>query len=168
MNKLNMGTRHPIMDLQGNAIFAGNGNVVLGYTLKLPEVHSLSSTDFDELHSTWFQAFKSLPVGTVIHKQDVYLKKSYSADKLPKNTFLSKATQHYFKGRDSLDHQSYLFFILTKNRALNNAKYVNPFQKVSHSIPESLDESISRFKTVVNDAASFINNSRKIIWNLKY
>lgn len=163
MNKLTLASKYPIMDLQGNTIFASNGNVVLAFSISLPEIHTLTSSDFDELHSAWFQAFKSLPVGTVIHKKDIYLKKSYSADKLPKNTLLSKATHDYFNGRDYMDHMTYIFFILTKNRALNNAKYVNPFQKVSHSIPDSLEESISRFKTVVNDAVSFINNSRKVL-----
>lgn len=163
MTKTNLAARHPIMEVQGNTIFASNGNVVLAYSITMPEIHSLSSIDFEELHGVWFQAFKSLPVGTVIHKQDIYIKKSFASENLPSSSFLSKATHHYFKGRKFMEHKSFLFFVLTKNRALNNAKYVNPFQKISHSIPESLDESISRFKTVVNDAASFINNSRKIV-----
>ncbi|MET6989158.1 TraG family conjugative transposon ATPase [Sediminicola arcticus] len=165
MTKTNLATRHPIMEVQGNTIFASNGNVVLAYSITMPEIHSLSSIDFEELHGVWFQAFKSLPVGTVIHKQDIYIKKLFASENLPKSSFLSKATHHYFKEREFMEHKSYLFFTLTQNKALNNAKYVNPFLQVANGVTEQLDDSIFRFTTHVNDAVSFINNSRKVFFD---
>src|SRR5690606_9192838 len=60
------------------------------------------------------------------------------------------------------EHQCYLFFILTKNKALNNSKYVNPFRKVSKSIVQEMDDTISTFISSVSDSVSFINNSRKM------
>ena len=75
MSKLNFNAYHPIMDIQNHVVFGSNGNVVLCYQVVQPEIYSLSETDFEELHGMWFQAFKSLPVGTVIHKQDMYQKK---------------------------------------------------------------------------------------------
>ncbi len=134
MNKINLSTYQPIADIQDNIIFANNGNVVFCYEVNLPEIYSLSEKDFEDIHGAWFQALKSLPVGTVVHKQDIYLKKSYSSEKLPNTTFLEKATHEHFKGRGHIEHKCYLFFILTKNKALNNPKYVNPFRKVSKGI----------------------------------
>ena len=84
MKKINLHSYHPILDIQNHVAFANNGNVVLCYQVNLPEIYSLSESDFDELHGTWFQAFKSLPIGTVIHKQDIYQKSYYTADELPK------------------------------------------------------------------------------------
>jgi hypothetical protein len=162
MNKINLSTYRPIADIQDNIIFANNGNVVLCYEAVLPEIYSQSEIDFEELHGAWFQALKSLPVGTVVHKQDVYLKKSYSSEDLPNNTFLEKATHDHFKGREYMEHRCYLFFILTKNKALNNAKYVNPFRKVSKSIIRELDDNVQRFIGSVSDSVSFINNSRRV------
>lgn len=162
MNKINLSTYQPIADIQNHILFANNGNVILCYKGNLPEIHSLSEKDFEDLHSVWFQALKSLPVGTVIHKQDVYLKKSYTSDALPNNTFLEKATHEYFKCRGYIEHQCYLFFILTKNKALNNAKYVNPFRKVSKGIPNELDDNLKSFSNSVSDSVSYINNSRKM------
>ena len=162
MSKINISALRPIADIQDNLVFANNGNVVLCYEVKLPEIYSLSEKDFEDIHSSWFQAIKSLPIGTVIHKQDVYLKTNYSAEQLPNKTFLEKATHNHFKGREYMRHQSYLFFILTKNKKLNNSKYVNPFKKVSKEIIGELDDAIKSFMGSVSDSVSFVNNSRKI------
>ena len=162
MDKINLSAYQPIADIQDNMIFANNGNVILCYEGDLPEIYALSEKDFEDIHSAWFQATKSLPVGTVVHKQDVYLKKSYSSEKLPNTTFLEKSTHAHFKGREHIDHKCYLFFILTKNKGLNNPKYVNPFRKTAKGIVQKLDDNIKSFANAVSDSVSFINNSRKM------
>ncbi|WP_159021456.1 TraG family conjugative transposon ATPase [Formosa sp. L2A11] len=161
MNKINLSAHHPISDIQDHIIFANNGNVIFCYEGYLPEIYSLSERDFEDLHGTWFQTFKSLPVGTVVHKQDVYLKTAFTASQLPNDTFLEKATHAHFKGREQIEHKSYLFFVLTKNKALNSPKYVNPFKNISKKIVRELDENTKSFENAVRDAISFINNSRK-------
>lgn len=162
MKKINLVAYHPILDLQGHIIFANNGNVVLGYQVHNPEIYSLSEKDFEDIHGSWFQAFKSLPVSTVIHKQDIYRKSHYTANKLPNDTFLQKATHDYFKGRGYLQHSCYLFFVLPHNKALNVPKFVNPFRKVEKGIHKQMDHTVKEFIASVNDAVSFVNNSRKI------
>ncbi|MCG2459465.1 TraG family conjugative transposon ATPase [Flavobacteriaceae bacterium F89] len=162
MKKINLSAYRPITDIQDNIIFANNGNVVLCYEGVLPEIYSLSEKDFEDIHGAWFQALKSLPTGCVVHKQDIYLKKSYSSEQLPNTTFLEKATHRHFKGREYMEHRCLLFFVLTKNRALNNRKFVNPFRKVSKDIVQKLDDYVNSFIGSVNDSVSFINNSRKM------
>ncbi len=162
MSKINIAKYRPVKDIKGHLIFSNNGNVVACYRVQLPEIYSLSEKDFEDLHSNWFQAIKSLPVGTVVHKHDIYFKKSFTSENLPNDTFLSKATHDYFKGREHMEHHGYLFFTLTKNKQLNNPKYVNPFRKVDVKIPEVLQENLQRFRAAVNDSVSFINNGRKV------
>ena len=160
--KTNLATVHPIVDVQENIVFSNNGNVVLCFKLDLPEVYSLSERDFEEMHGIWFQAMRSLMSGCVIHRQDIYRKKKYSAEKLPKNSFLEKATYDHFRGREYLDHESYLFFIWPKNKALNNPKYMNPFRKIGAKLPLKLEGDVLEFRRAVNDSVSFLNNSKKI------
>ena len=162
MHKMNLNTHHPILDIQNHMVFANNGNVVLYYKVSLPEIHSLSEPDFEELHSMWFQAFKSLPVGTIIHKQDIYQKLGYPAEQLPNRTFLEKATHDYFLGREHLGHQSFLFFVLPLDKALNASKYVNPFRKTEKGLHRKMDVQVAEFITAVNDAVSFVNNGRGV------
>ncbi|GAA3657394.1 TraG family conjugative transposon ATPase [Flavivirga jejuensis] len=166
MKKINLSAYHPILDIQDHIIFANNGNVVLCYKGDFPEIYSLSEKDFEDIHGSWFQAFKSLPVSTIIHKQDIYEKETFKAVMLPNNSFLEKATHNYFKGRDYIKHASYLFFVLPLNKALNASKFTNPFRKVEKGIYKQLDHNVSEFITLVNDAISFINNSRKVHFKL--
>lgn len=162
MPRINLNSHHPILDIQNHVVFANNGNVVLCYKVALPEIHSLSETDFEELHSMWFQAFKSLPTDTVIQKQDIYQKVGYDAHQLPNRTFLEKATYEYFKGREYLSHQSYLFFVLPLDKTLNASKYVNPFRKTKKGFHRKLDLQVAEFITAVDDAVSFVNNSQRV------
>ena len=162
MNKINLTSYHPIVDIQDNVVFANNGNIVLCFKGVLPEIYSLSEKDFEDMHGAWFQAVKSLPTGCVVHKQDIYIKQKYTSSQLPNTTFLEKATHAHFKGREFMEHRSYLFFILTKNNALNNSKFVNPFRNVSKNILREMDETVNSFIGSVSDSVSFINNSRKI------
>ncbi len=162
MKKIDFSTYNPIIDIQDNIIFANNGNVVLCYEGILPEIYSLSEKDFEDMHGSWFQALKSLPIGTVVHKQDIYLKKEYNASQLPNNTFLEKATHKHFKGREHMSHRCFIYFILTKNKSLNNSKYVNPLKKTSKGAVQKMDNTLSRFIGAVSDSISFINNSRKM------
>ncbi|MBI6116007.1 TraG family conjugative transposon ATPase [Salegentibacter maritimus] len=162
MNKINLSISPPIAAVRENMVFAANGNVIMAFQVILPEIYSLSENDFEEIHSAWFQALKSLPTGIVIHKQDIYLKRNYAAEQLPKNTYLGKATHSYFKGREYLEHRSYFFFIHTGNKAFNRAKYVNPFKKVNRNVTTELDDNLKKFQNSVNDAVSYLNNSRKL------
>ncbi|MDC9722243.1 MAG: TraG family conjugative transposon ATPase [Urechidicola sp.] len=162
MKKINLAAYHPILNIEQHIVFANNGNVVLCYKGDLPEIYSLSEKDFEDIHGSWFQAFKSLPTSTVIHKQDIYKKADYTSEILPNDTFLEKATHDYFKGRNYLKHSCYLFFILPFNKALNASKFTNPFRKVEKGIHKKMDHNVKEFITSVNDAISFINNSRKV------
>lgn len=162
MKTINFSAYHPILNIENHVVFASNGNVVLCYEVTLPEIYSLSENDFEQLHGTWFQAFKSMPSGTVIHKQDVYKKSKYTAENIPNKTFLQKATHDYFKSREFINHTSYLFFVLPLDKALKAGKYVNPFKKVENGIHKKLDYQVHEFIQVVHDAVSFVNNGRKI------
>ncbi|GMN08430.1 TraG family conjugative transposon ATPase [Croceitalea sp. MTPC5] len=162
MSIINIAKYNPIIDMQDNILFANNGNVIACYKGVLPEIYSLSEKDFEDMHGTWFQALKSLPVGCMIHKQDVYLKKGFTAENLPNDTFLAKATHQHFKGREFIEHTSYLFLTLVRNKALNNPKYVNPFRKVSKGIHQELNQTVHSFIGAVNDSVTYINNSRKV------
>ena len=140
MKKIELSACHPIADIRANGVVANNGTVALCYESILPEIYSLSETDFEDIHGTWFQALKSLPIGCVVHKQDVYVKRTYTGESLPDKTFLAKATHGHFKEREYMDHRCFLLFIFTGNKALNNPKYVNPCRKVPKDLPLELDE----------------------------
>jgi conjugation system TraG family ATPase len=160
MNSIDLSNYHPILDIQNHVVFASNGNVVLCYELELPEIYSLSEKDFEEMHGIWFQALKSLPTGTVVHRQDCYQKLAYTSENLCDRTFLERATHNYFKGREHLVHTAYLFFVLPLDNTVNASKYVNPFRKVEKGYHRKLDVQVAEFIKAVDDAVCYINNSK--------
>ncbi len=157
---INIHEKNPIADIQEHVVFAANGNVIFCYSIDYPEIFSLSEKYFDEIHTTWTQALKNLPSGTVVHKQDIFLKEKYTAQALSESSFLSKATHDYFKGREYINHSGYLFITYTQNKALNNPKLVNPFTKFQANTVTALDNNLKEFSTHVDDVANYINNSR--------
>lgn len=160
--KIDLLEYHPIADISGNLVFSTNGNLVCCFKADLPEVYALTEKDFDDMHSLWFQALRSLPGGLVVHKQDIYRKKAYAAEGLPGGTFLAEATSSYFNGRKYLEHKSYLFFIMPGNNALVSKSCINPFRKTAQRIPEQMHEKVQEFVGVVNDTVSFLNHDKQL------
>jgi len=157
--EMNLNDAYPIIAIEDSLVFANNGNMLLGFRLLLPESFTLSEKDYEQIHSLWFQALKSLPPGILVHKQDRYQKVCYDASQLPSTTFLQKATRDHFQGRSFLKHQSLLFFIWPCNKALNHSRYCNPFSQVKTHIATDLDEKAMVFITAVNDTVRFLNQS---------
>ncbi len=162
---INLQQYYPIIDQKENLVFLANGNISLGYQLELPEIFSLSESAYEKLHSSWFQALKTLPVGTIVHKQDVYLKKDFEANELPGNTFLSKATKKHFDGRQRLEHRSYLFFTWPLNKSFSRPRMANPFVKLPKKLPTKLSTDTRQFMEAVSDAVGYLNNTGNL--NLK-
>lgn len=160
--KLNLNNHYPIIHQQGNLLYLNNGNVCLVYRLSLPEVFSQSEEDFGKLHGQWQQAFKNLPSGTIVHKQDLYLRKAFDPEPLPGSSFLARATREYFHDREYLEHRSYLIFSWPKNRAFNKGALSNPFVKIRSSIPENSDQNFEIFRQAVQEAISYLNNASTI------
>lgn len=162
MKKLNLSTHFPILDIQDHLVYAANGNLVLGYRVLLPEIYTLGESDFEELHSLWFRAFKELPSGTIVHKQDLYQKTNFTAEKLPQETFLQKATRTYFNGRRYLQHHSFLFFIWPADVNLKITGYVNPFARVKQMTLDKMDHQAKVFIEATRDAIAYLCSNGKI------
>ena len=57
-------------------ILTRNGCVSVAFRMYNPECYSLHRTDLEERNARLYQAFKHLPSGSFVHKQDVSLKGS--------------------------------------------------------------------------------------------
>ena len=57
----------PIYGVEQDMILSKIGDITLGYRLILPEIFTLSSNDFENLHQSWLRAIRLLPAGTVLH-----------------------------------------------------------------------------------------------------
>lgn len=99
----------PIYKVENDAILTKQGDVTCVFKLDLPEIFTLSTSEYDTLHQIWLKAMKVLPAGTIIHKQDWFCKQMYDPPQdVPGQTFLANRSNAYFAGRPFLAHSCYV------------------------------------------------------------
>lgn len=148
-----------VIHREGHYCYTNNGAIVYGYKITLPERYTLAEKDFDALHDLWYNALKDFDKGTVIHKQELFLKRKFERLKNDK-TYLQKATNRHFNGRDFLEHHSFIFFIL-RTQAVFTKNIQNPFKKPVKK-KELLDQinQEKNYADKVERAVDYLNNSR--------
>lgn len=153
----------PLIGVENNIAFSCNGNIIYCYKLELKETYSCSESNYDEIHSIWHAALKLLIPGTIVHKQDIFLRNKCDVSSLPQNNYLQKATVKHFKNREKTEHYSYIFFVLPDSKLLNADQIQNPFKKtISIKEFEKDQEKKEAFYSEVKNCIEFINNSRLI------
>lgn len=66
-----------------SVILTRSGSICVPFELRQPECYSLSPEDIDERDRMYREAFRHMPDGTYVHKQDVFLKRTTTAAKVP-------------------------------------------------------------------------------------
>jgi hypothetical protein len=72
--------RLPILEIKDDCIVSKQGDLTIGLEITKPEIFTLSSDNYETLHQAFVKALKVLPVGSVFHMQDIYVKDAYQAD----------------------------------------------------------------------------------------
>ncbi|WP_410220788.1 TraG family conjugative transposon ATPase [Pedobacter sp.] len=129
--KVMMDERIPIMDVEHDCILSKQGDFTVAYRVELPEIFTMSDTDYESFHQTWIKAIKVLPKFTVLHKQDWFIEGTYKADFTKEDaSFLSRASEQFFNERPFLNHSCYIF--LTRkpaNRKVGSSLFSNLIRK---------------------------------------
>lgn len=101
----------PLYKMENGFLLSKQGDVTLCLELELPEVFTLSTEEYDRLHALWTKAMELLPVGSVLHKKDVFTKDEIGMVSQQKD-FLSLSANSHFKGRTTLKHRSFLMLTM--------------------------------------------------------
>lgn len=148
-----------ILFLENNEVFFSNGCFGLAYRVNLPEKYSLGEEDYLSLNEYWNKSLKDLPIGTIFYKQDAFIKKPFDASNFPEDNFLQKSTKRYFDGREFLDHQIYLFFMIPSQDFVSTA-LINPFKRLNRAKFDMFDEKVVQLQDRVKEVVSYLNNIR--------
>ena len=152
----------PVALVADGAVLARDGAVTIGWELYPPEEYSVSQEQYDSMTTLMASAFRGLPEWTMVHRQDVYRKRSYHADTT--GHFLDDCFSRHFEGREYLEHRQYIWFSFnpavagrggTMKGALQGAasgiRYRSPELK---GLPERLREFTARCSEFVSVFAS--------------
>ena len=101
-----------ILSIEDNCILSKDGSITLVFGLKMSEAYTLDVSGFDDRHNHFYRAFSHIKYGYV-HKQDVFLKRKFDSSAIGGSSYIQSSERDYFKGREYLQHFSFLAFTLS-------------------------------------------------------
>lgn len=130
IRKMRTDEAYSILDIvneEYGIILTKGGNVCISFKVKEPECYSLSREDIDLRDKMLKEAFRFLPEGCYIHKQDIFQKKYYHS--VPMNwSFLDIADAKHFENRLYMQHTCVLHFVLTGLKSLEKSYISSPLK----------------------------------------
>ncbi|WP_407518355.1 TraG family conjugative transposon ATPase [Elizabethkingia anophelis] len=154
-------SKFPLLSIENNCILSKEGDITICFKVVLPEIFTISSAEYEAIHSAWFKAVKTLPDYCIVHKQDWFIKEDYHADLSKEDqSFLSKSFERHFNERPFLNHYCYLFITKTSKERMRMQSNFSSLCK-GQLIPKELrdKETVIRFKESVDQFERILNDS---------
>lgn len=124
----------PLYSYEDGFLVSRQGDLTACYALELPPLFTISKPEAEAMHHAFVKAFRLLPVGVIVWKQDWFVQsefegsfESVSAD--GNLGFLSACNERFFVGKPVLDHRCCLFFTLCNpEKKLGDSSLSNLFR----------------------------------------
>ena len=119
MEKINLRECFPVMNGGDGVILSKRGDICVGWELQLPPIFRCNEDRYDSIMGTLGGAIGLLPDYTIVHKQDIFMRKQYTAEHV--KGFLEEAYERHFDGREYLDHRCYLWLTFSSKKNIHGA-----------------------------------------------
>lgn len=161
-------SRFPLLAVENNCILSKDADITACFEVRLPELFTVASAEYEAIHSAWHKAIKTLPDFTVVHKQDWYIRENYDPE-MDKDvqSFLARSYQRHFNERPFLNHYCYLFLTkTTKERMRMQSNFSSlckglliPKEIRDKETVQRFMEAVAQFERIINDCG-FVKISR--------
>jgi hypothetical protein len=86
----------------------------VAFRIELPELFTVTSSEYEAIHASWVKAIKVLPNYSVVHKQDWFIQETYTPEMQKDDlSFLSRSFERHFNEHPYLNHACFLFLTKT-------------------------------------------------------
>ena len=109
----------PILTIQDGVVVSKRGELTVGWEVSLPPLCALTEDGYEDLLEALSSAVRALGSGYIVHRQDIYLKDSYKAQR--QEGFLSGSYERHYDGREHLVHKQYLYLTFALKDAPNRS-----------------------------------------------
>ena len=109
----------PILTIQDGVVVSKRGELTVGWEVSLPPLCALTEDGYEDLLEALSSAVRALGPGYIVHRQDIYLKDSYKAQR--QEGFLSGSYERHYDGREHLVHKQYLYLTFALKDAPNRS-----------------------------------------------
>lgn len=160
--------KFPLLAVEHDCIISKDADITIAFKVELPELFTVTSSEYEALHSAWIKAIKVLPNYSIVHKQDWYIKENYEPQIHEDNmSFLNRSFERHFNERPYLNHSCYLFITKTnKDRSRTQSNFntlcrgsIIPKEIKDKETASKFIEAVGQFERIVNDSG-FINLTR--------
>lgn len=114
MEQIDIRDNFPVMNGGDGIILSKRGDICMGWEVLLPPAFRCNEEKYDSLIASLGGAIALLPDYTIIHKQDIFMRKRYASERV--SGFLEKAYEEHFDGREYLDHRCFLWLSFSSKK----------------------------------------------------
>jgi len=114
MEQIDIRDNFPVMNGGDGVILSKRGDICVGWELVLPPAFRCNEAAYDSLVASLAAAIQLLPDYTIVHKQDVFMRKRYASEQV--SGFLEQAYEEHFDGREYLDHKCRLWLSFSSKK----------------------------------------------------
>ena len=153
--------KFPLLAVENDCIVSKDADITVAFRVELPELFTVTSAEYEAIHSSWHKAVKVLPDFSIVHKQDFFVKENYQP-KIEKEelSFLSRSFELHFNERPFLNHYCYLFLTKTTRE---RSRRQSDFSTLCRGkiIPKEIEDkdSVTKFLEAVGQFERIMNDS---------
>ncbi len=114
MEQIDIRDNFPVMNGGDGVILSKRGDICVGWEVQLPPAFRCNEEKYDSLIVSIAGAIALLPDYTIVHKQDIFMRKQYASERV--SGFLEKAYEEHFDGREYLDHRCLLWLSFSSKK----------------------------------------------------
>ena len=154
-------SKFPLLAVEHDCIISKDADITAAFRVELPELFTVTSSEYEAVHSAWVKAIKVLPNYSIVHKQDFFIKENYTPDIMKDDlSFLSRSFERHFNERPFFNHACFLFLTKTtkeRMRLQSNFStlcrgFLVPKEVRDKETVVKFLESVGQFERIVNDS----------------
>ena len=105
MKAATLESKFPLLAVENGCIVSKEADVTVAFRVELPELFSVTGSEYEAVHSAWHKAVKVLPEYSIVHKQDFFIEEKYRPETDRDDlSFLSRSFERHFNERPFLNH----------------------------------------------------------------
>ena len=161
MKAATLESKFPLLAVENGCIVSKDADVTVAFKVELPELFTVTSNEYEAIHSAWHKAVKVLPDFSIVHKQDFFIEEKYQPEiDRDELSFLSRSFERHFNERPFLNQFCYLF--LTKTTKMRS-RQESTFSTLCKDkiIPKEIEdkETVTKFLEAVGQFERIMNDS---------
>ena len=103
MKAATLESKFPLLAVENGCIVSKEADVTVAFRVELPELFSVTGSEYEAVHSAWHKAVKVLPEYSIVHKQDFFIEEKYRPETDRDDlSFLSRSFERHFIDRPFL------------------------------------------------------------------